>query len=810
MNAYEVEHIEKLRKYAPECTVLLKQDGRFPLKTPGKVALYGNGARRTIKGGTGSGDVNSRFYVTVEQGLIEAGAEITTTSWMDAYDKIAEDAHVAFIKDIKKRAKEQHVPALFLGMGMVMPEPDFDLPMEGEGDTAIYVLARNSGEGSDRKDEKGDFRLTDTEVRDILKANEKYDNFMLVLNVGGPLDLTPVKDVKNILILSQLGVVTGSVLADIMYGKAYPSGRLASTWSAYEDYCKVGTFAQVQDVDYEEGIYVGYRYFDTVGKMPMYPFGYGLGFTTFSMGKASAKAEGSKISLQVPVENIGECAGKEVVQVYVSVPEGKLDQPYQVLAGFAKTKELGAGERQQVEISFDVKDLASYDEETSSYILEKGNYIVRVGKNSKDTQVAAVVVLGETVTLRTLSPVGGKPHFEDWKPEKTELETLIKQDTPVLMIEADAFLNLSYPEEYQVSDKAKEFVAGLTDEEALKLCIGNYAEKNSVLSVIGSASMSVAGAAGETRNHLKDLPVLVMADGPAGVRISKEYTKDSKGGVHSIGSTLPADMIDLLPGFATFMMKLFDKKPKGNVLNQYCTAIPIGTALAQSFDLDFVETCGDMVGREMEMFDIDLWLAPAFNIHRSPLCGRNFEYYSEDPFVSGMVATAMTKGVQKHPGRGVTVKHFCGNNQETNRYASSSNMSERALREIYMKGFEICVREAKPWAIMTSYNLINGIHASEREDIMKGVVRKEWGYSGLIMTDWVIAGMGEGACEYRPAKSAPVLKAGNDLFMPGTKADFELAYKALTDENSEFKLTREEMRYCAEHIADVIYRMKQA
>jgi len=225
--------------------------------------------------------------------------------------------------------------------------------------------------------------------------------------------------------------------------------------------------------------------------------------------------------------------------------------------------------------------------------------------------------------------------------------------------------------------------------------------------------------------------------------------------------------------------------------------------------MELCEECGNIVGSEMERFHVGLWLAPAFNIHRSILCGRNFEYCSEDPLISGMVGAAISKGVQKHPGKGTTVKHFCCNNQETNRYASNSHVSERALREIYVRGFEICIRESQPAALMTSYNLLNGTHTSEREDLMKKLLREEWGYSGLIMTDWVIAGIVTGG-KYRTAKSAPTLAAGKDLFMPGSEGDYSIAMAALKRESKDFHLTREQAEYCAAHVIDTAWRMKKS
>ena len=310
MENYELEHIRKVRALSPECMVLLKSDGSFPLESPGEIALYGNGARKTIKGGTGSGDVNVRHYPSVEEGLENAGFTITSKGWLDAYDAILEEASKAFKAKIKAKIAAEGLSAIMLGIGAIMPEPEYELPLDGEGDTAIYVLARNSGEGSDRSPEKGNLELADTEIRDILCLQKRYKRFLLVLNVGGVVDLSPVvEQVSNILLLSQLGSAMGDAFADVLLGRAYPSGKLASTWAKWEDYCHEGDFGNANDTRYREGIYVGYRYFDSVDKQPVFPFGYGLGYTKFEISAKAAAAEGSTSTVTAEVKNTGTFPG---------------------------------------------------------------------------------------------------------------------------------------------------------------------------------------------------------------------------------------------------------------------------------------------------------------------------------------------------------------------------------------------------------------------------------------------------------------------------------------------------------------------
>lgn len=780
---YEKEHIGLLRDSLAECTLFLRQNGAFPLEAPGRIAAYGNGVRHTVKGGTGSGEVNSRYSVNVEQGLKGAGFTITTGRWLDAFDQVEQDAQKAFVKEIKERAKKKHTMAILEGMGAVMPQPEYDLPLDGEGDTAIYVLSRISGEGNDREPIPGDIRLTDSEAKTILALDAKYEKFMLVLNVGGVVDLTPVKEVSNILVLSQLGVETGSVLADILLGRANPSGKLTTTWASWEDYCREGEFGDINDTRYKEGIYVGYRYFDTVGKKPLFPFGYGLSYTSFDIAVTGAAAEGDTIRIKVAVSNTGARAGREVVQVYVSAPAGRLDKPYQDLAAFAKTDLLEPGASQELTISFSLRDCASYDAQKESYVLEAGSYVVRVGDSSDHTQPAALVDLdGEAVVTKAGNCLG-ETDFEDWKPSGSETAAAeeLSDITRISVAAADIeTVTVTYDQEREIDPRVKD----LTVEELAYLNVGAFNPKAGALSVIGNAATNVAGAAGETTGILKEkgFPVLVMSDGPAGLRLAKEFYRDEKG-AHGIGSSMvPESFLPFLPAPARFIMNLIGgsgKPKKGQKVEyQYATAIPIGTAIAQSFNLPLAESYGSIVGDEMERFGVHLWLAPALNIHRDIRCGRNFEYYSEDPLISGKTAAAITRGVQRHPGCGTTIKHYAANNQEKNRYCNNSIVSERAMREIYLKGFGICVRESQPHALMTSYNLLNGVHTSEHRGLIEDILRCEYGFKGIVMTDWIVDMAQDKQSLHRMPIAAEIAKAGGDLVMPGSKGDFDSIVKA--------------------------------
>ena len=836
---FEKEHIDLVRKTAPECALFLKrEDDTLPL-APGKAALYGSGARKTIKGGTGSGDVNVRHFVTVEEGMERAGFEIVSKAWLDAYDQVLVDARAVFVEQIKKEAAELGINAVMYGMGKAMPEPQYEIAMDAECDLAVYVLSRISGEGADRDVSAGDINLSETEIRDILYCSRHYKKFVLVLNVGGMVNLEPVMEVKNILLLGQLGTPTGDVLADILTGVSNPSGKLAMTWAPIEQYPSTKGFGDMDDTVYNEGIYVGYRYFKTADVTPTFPFGYGLSYTKFEIGTASVAADEKKVSVTVPVTNVGICAGKEVIQLYVSKPSVKLDQPYQELAAFAKTSELKPSENEEVTLTFSLRDLAAYDEELASYVLEKGVYWLRIGNSSEDTVVCAGLKLDADVIVKeckTICPGADIPKFipADGMEAQERDAQLKKTEAPVYELHAELFQTekVTYSEEpTEILNKGtgsfedvksgkisvEQFISSLTNEQLAYLSIGLYEDNTGMGSMIGASAQTVAGAAGETTKRLEELgvPSLVMADGPAGIRICKMY-KIVDGKAKGVDNPL-AGMMEFMDQEQLQMMAAMAPKPteeeeKAPIHYAYCTAIPIGTALAQSFNTEMCEKLGDLVGKEMEQFGVHLWLAPAMNIQRSPLCGRNFEYYSEDPVVGGRIAAAITNGVQKHKGCGTTIKHFALNNQETNRMASNSIVSERALREIYLRTFEICIRESAPAAVMSSYNLVNGEHANNSKDIQTHVLRDEWGYEGAVMTDWyavggMIAAAGGRENKHPAGLASGCIHAGNDLVMPGMEADFEEMLSAVDNPEAKYPITRAELQVTAKRVLEMILKL---
>ena len=787
METYETDHLDIVRALAPECMVLLRSDGAFPLTEPGEIALFGSGARRTVKGGTGSGDVNSRHVTTIEEGLETAGFTVVTKPWLDAYDRVHDQAHQDFIAGIRAEAAERDVPAIMIGMGSVMAEPEHEIPLDVEADTdpqtAVYVLARTSGEGSDRTPDAGDLRLTASEIRDIRALSKRFERFLLVLNVGGVVDLSPLGDVTNILLLSQLGATIGDAFTDVLLGRAHPSGKLATTWAAWDEAEQIGDFGDPDDTRYREGVYVGYRFYDSVGKEPLFPFGFGLGYTTFDLRTHQVSLDGARVSIDVDVTNTGSHPGKETVQAYASVPSGRLDQPLQALAGFTKTGQIAPGETARVTVDIDLTDLASYDEAAHATVLEAGRYLLRVGTSSRHLSPVAVVGLGEDAIVRRLTGDLGELGFTDWRPE-TPAALDIPADLPVLAVDP-ARLRLpdrAEPASAADLDEALALARTLSDDELIHTVLGDYRSGEESGSIIGAASTTVVGAAGQSTTRIAGVPSIIMADGPAGLRLAPTYGVDAEGPFSLGDSSLPATFLELMDDAGREALGIADEpepREPAEIREQYATAIPIGTALAQSWNPVLAEQLGDVVGAEMERFGVHLWLAPAFNLHRSVLCGRNFEYLSEDPLLAGRIAAAITRGVQSHPGRGVTIKHLACNNQETNRLNSNSRVSPRALRDLYLRPFEICVRRARPAAVMTSYNLINGVHTSESAQLLEVILRQEWGFDGLVMTDWVVDGMTHSDMKHPRATAAATVKAGNELFMPGGEPDRQNLLAAL-------------------------------
>jgi len=763
----EKENLTIAYQAACEGMVLLKNDGALPFRTK-KVALYGPGASMTIKGGTGSGEVNERHSVTILEGLQNRGFEIATMQWIRDYEQGYMEAEAAY-----KIEKRKRVNPLKLGSIMNMLFDNFRFPSgraiteadvaSSDTDTCIYVLSRQAGEGGERRAEKGDLFLTDEEEAAIRFCAEHYEKFLLVINAGSSMDMgfaEQIPGINAILYICQLGTEGGHAFADVVSGAVSPSGKLSDTWAKqYADipYSDEYSYLNGNLVDeyYKEGIYVGYRYFDSFSVAPAYPFGFGLSYTDFAIHSAGVTLDGSRVTVKANVTNTGsEFAGREVAQLYVSAPDGMLHKEYQSLAAFGKTDVLAPGARETVDLSFDMKSVASYRESDASYVLEPGDYLLRLGNSSRHTVVVGVVTVErEILVSRHCSICKVQKPFEELSGPARNAEA-VAEGLPRLVLEPAAIETVIHAYETPAEcadEKVQNFLNTLSLKEMVDIVVG-------IGMFGGKTRFNLPGSVGNTTSKFWDrgLANVALCDGPAGLRIQKRSTVDAKGKVKPVEMAL-----SIFEAFPDFIKKFMVGDPeKDAVLYQYTTAFPVANALAQTWNQELMYEVGNAIYREMKEYGCTYWLAPAVNIHRNPLCGRNFEYFSEDPLLTGKMAAAITRGVQQEKGYYVTVKHFACNNQEEERNKVSSNLSERALREIYLRGFEISVKEGGAKGIMTSYNRINGVYAANCHDICTKALRNEWGFEGVVMTDWFSTNKGL-------ASNAVAMAAGNDLIMPG-------------------------------------------
>ena len=797
---WEKPHQTLAQEAAEEGIVLLKNDGVLPLDAGQPVALYGTGAVMTVKGGTGSGDVNERWSISVEQGMRNAGFSLTTDAWLRDCETTFTKAREEWRDCIYAKARKKDGPLAFFDAYSTTP---FQYPAgpaipEEKGRTAVYVISRIAGEGADRSRGKGDYLLLDAEMEHLGILCRNYDHVIVILNAGGVMDCSFLDDFPGIgalLVVSQPGMMGGNAVASILSGKVSPSGHLTDTWACrYDDYPTSAHFSH-NDGDtkhglYTEGIYVGYRYFDTFGVPARFGFGDGLSYTCFSLSLSSLSASpDGLVQASVCVRNTGKCAGKAVAQLYAQLPTGRLEKEYRRLVAYGKTALLAPGERTQLILTVTPDALASFDDTLPAWVLEKGLYGLYLGESLKDSRLCGSLNLpGETVLQPLEHVCQPRVPVDEIHPDPAlalqryqDLEKAAAS-LPCLRYAPPSRPAVCYTEQ-EADPEALALASTLTPEQLIALCVGDPSRGQD--SMLGSAGKTVPGAAGETSACAMEQGVapLILADGPAGLRLRQVY--------HVQG-----EIIQHAPlAMAVEHSFLYDgPPPEGEEHYQFCTAFPVGTLLAQTWNTELVRTVGLAVGLEMETYNITLWLAPGMNIHRDPLCGRNFEYYSEDPLVSGTMAAAMTLGVQAHPGCGTTIKHYACNNQEDDRLDTDSILSERALREIYLRGFGLAIALSHPLSIMTSYNMINGVHSANNYDLCTRVARCEFGFDGVIMTDWTTTNHDE-SCT-----AAGCVMAGNDLVMPGLDSDMESIRKAL----EEGRLTPERVRTCAAHLIRVV------
>ncbi len=795
----EKENLQVAYRAACEGVVLLKNDGALPLKNK-TVALYGPGASMTIKGGTGSGEVNERHSVTILEGLKDRGFTIATEAWIADFERFYTEAEAAYKIEKRKRLNlfklNEIMQMLFDNFRIPAGPAITDKYLTADTDSCIYVLSRQAGEGGDRKLEKGDYLLTDQEAADIRTCAAHYEKFVLVINCGSSMDLSAldgIGGINAILYMGQLGTEGGSALADILSGAVNPSGRLADTWAyRYEDFpfaMEYGSLnGDLQNENYHEGIFVGYRWFDSFGILPRYPFGFGLSYTSFDIQCTETCVEGTRVRMKAQITNTGSRSGREVAQLYLTAPEEGMTREYQSLAAFGKTRELAPGESEILELRFDLRELASYREQDGAYVLEAGEYVLRLGSSSRNTEPAAVLYLKNEVIVSRhdhICPLM-QPMEELYAPARPR--EVLPASLPRITLDEKTFVPVAYTYEERPiypDERTRAFVEKLTDAEMADIVVG-------IGMFGGEKKFDLPGSVGNTTSKFWDrgLANVALCDGPAGLRIQKHSTVSKKGKIKPVEMAL-----SIFESAPDFLKKLITGNPeREQSLYQFTTAFPVTAALAQTWNAPLMEEVGQAIYREMKEYGCTYWLAPAVNIHRNPLCGRNFEYYSEDPRLTGLLAAAVTRGVQSEPGFYVTVKHFACNNQEDNRNYVSSNVSERALREIYLRAFEYPVRQGGARGIMTSYNRLNGCYTSNSHDLCTKVLRCEWGFGGVVMTDWFSTNKGQ-------ASSALAIAAGNDLIMPGGGSFKKDILAGLTDG----RLRREDLRRCCANVVASIF-----
>ena len=742
------EHIALSRKIAGEGMVLLENNGILPLKEGTTVALFGVGTLEYIKSGCGSGFVFPAYVRNIYEGFAEKAPRIKI---FEPLSQFYYDYAAPQIMSQKRTSVMDVFP--------ILPEPAIPAELLADAavhaDVAIIVIHRDSGERSDRSSGKGDFYLTDEEQKLIDDVTSAFSRCVAVLNVGAIVDVCWIRNnpkISGALLAWQGGMEGGLAIADILCGDVNPSGKLVDTFAkSFLDYPSSDTFNESKDyVEYYEDIYVGYRYFETIpgaAEKVNYPFGYGLSYTTFSFSKPEAALDGDRITVSFSVTNTGSLAGKEVAQVYFSAPQGRLGKSALSLVGFHKTRLLSPGEAEQVCVSFPVSDMASYDDlgkcRMSAYVLEQGDYRFFVGSNVRTLQeceyryaVTEAFVVTCQLQQRCAPNLLRKRMLSDGSFE--ELPSF-----PILRHEISAPVNTAAP---ILSDKPlplwmvangkitlDEFISQMTDQELIGM-------------VSGIPSRGAANTAGMGGIDRLGIPAVMTVDGPAGIRLN-----------HRIG-------------VAT-------------------TAWPCATLVACTWNPELACQMGRSGALEAKEMGLAIWLTPALNIHRNPLCGRNFEYYSEDPLIAGKFAAAKVRGIQS-AHTAASAKHFAANNKEANRYHSDSRVSERALREIYLRGFEICVKESQPWTVMTSYNLINARRACECHELIEGILRQEWGFTGMVTTDWGV-----------PCEQANCVLAGNDIRMPGGFP------AALTQALADGRLQRGHLETCVKRILEMILKL---
>lgn len=750
---------------AEGCVLIQNKNDVLPLKKGAKVAIFGRIQSNYYKSGTGSGGkVNVAKVYTIPEGLEESNSVVINKNLQKIYAEW--EKKNPFDEGFgwgQERWSQDEMP---LTKEIVMEAA-------GESDVALVIIGRTAGEDKDNGDTAGSYRLSKGEEDMLCKVRKGFSKVVVLLNTGNIMDMSFVKKYKpdSVMYVWQGGMLGGLGTADVLTGKVNPCGKLTDTIAAsIKDYPSHKYFGDHFKNYYKEDIYVGYRYFQTFApKKVVYPFGFGLSYTNFSLLDAAATVdfENSCVNAKIKVKNEGKLAGKEVVQLYIGAPCGKLGKPLKVLAGFKKTGLIAGGKSEIIEIQAPFNNFSSYDDagitgHKSCFILEKGIYKVFAGTDVKNCSEIYNFTVENDIILKkceeALAPVEKFDIFfnNNGKLTQKPVFTSTKDMNQRCLERLPEEIKQTKDKKITLSDVAakkadiKDFVAQFTDEDLA--CIVRGEGMGSALVTPGTAA-AFGGVSPRLRDKL-GIPCACCDDGPSGMRLDS--------------------------GIKAF-------------------ALPNGTSLACSFNPELVEKLYTLTGYEMIFNKVENLLGPGMNIHRHPLNGRNFEYFSEDPLLTGIMGSAMVKGL-KNAGVTGTIKHFCANNQETRRHFIDSVVSERALREIYLKGFEMAVKNGAD-SVMTTYGIVNGLYTSSSYDLNTTILRKDWGFKGIVMTDWW-ANINERGMPADKKNFAAMIRAQNDLYMVCPDGSTNAAGDNTLESIKNGKITRAEVQRSAINILE--------
>ena len=828
------------RKIAEESIVLLKNaDHILPLKEKKEITFFGRTQIGTLYSGNGSGGANIAGCGTIleeceKRGIkpesllkefyeYKASAEQVTEEDEFDWTKVSEMVNSGIMYEIFGKYKA--------------PLDEYDVPetlifqAAEKTDTAIFVIGRNSGGEECDRHLPEDYYLTRSEESLLKDICTHFANVVIVLNVNGLIDLSWMKkyaSIKSLLFIGIPGEEGASALAGILTGEINPSGKLAVTIAEhYEDYPSADHFSWDKEhleniLDYEsyglsseengstgftkspvtvywEDIYTGYRYFDTFGKQVLYPFGYGLSYTAFAISDALVKKQNGGILVTADVKNIGEMSGKEVIQIYLSkvYPAEGVERPYQELKGFEKTSDLAPGEKEQVKIWIPWRELAVYDEERAAWVIESGDYLLKMGNSSRDTFVKGLICVEKTILaeqctncLNITECNNGKIEFLTQKENDAEMASVLNITEQNKDVSGQNIIFVTPEDVHDVQENRK------CGKETISKAETTVSEREKERNL---AELSIKELAALCVGYGPGTPFAAVGDRSDPSTIFDDEGKPMTTNSHPTG----------YPGYVSPAIEekgiksVFYKDGPAGIGG---VAWPTEMLIACSFDKKLWQMFGDAVGKECEEQQVNVWLAPAVNLHRNPLCGRNFEYFSEDPYLTGVCACEITKGVQNSRPVIVCPKHFAANEQETFRRGNAgknvdavdSILTERALREQYLKPFEMLVKDAGIACIMTSFNKINGSFSGGSHDLCTHILREEWGFEGAVVTDWGDMDM--------VVDGADAVAAGNDIVMPGGPPVIRQILKGY----EEGRVTREELEQAVRHLLIMIKSIRLA